>query len=201
LPLGGLRRKHVQAYIDKLSPGSARNFVNCLSSFCKWARTRGHTETNFTEAVELPKAGKGHLPWSEEQLAIAASRFTGMMRKGFALYRYTGLRGSDVVRLGPTDVDTYQGRDAFALTTQKRKRDVWCPIMPELAAEMETWERRPGPYLLQPRGKPYSRETFAKEFAKARDAIPGIKKSHIARFARDRSDPPAPQWSVVRTDR
>lgn len=59
------------------------------------------------------------------------------------------LRGSDVVRLGPTDVDTFQGRDAFSLTTQKRKRDVWCPIMPTLAAEMQTWERRPGPYLLQ----------------------------------------------------
>ena len=31
LPLAGLRRKHVQALIDKLSPGTARNFVNCLS--------------------------------------------------------------------------------------------------------------------------------------------------------------------------
>jgi hypothetical protein len=49
------------------------------------------------------------------------------------------LRGSDVVRLGPTDIDTYQGREAFALTTQKRKRDVWCPIMPPLASEMATW--------------------------------------------------------------
>jgi integrase len=105
----------------------------------------------------LPKPGKGHMPWTEEQLAAAASKFTGVMRRGFLLYQHTGLRGSDVVRLGPTDVDTYQGRDAFALTTQKRKRDVWCPIMPTLAAEMATWERRPGPYLLQQNGKPFTR--------------------------------------------
>ena len=61
-------------------------------------------------------------------------------------------------RLGPTDVDTCQGRDAFALTTKKRKRDVWCPIMPTLAAEMQTWEGRPGPYLLQRNGKPFTRK-------------------------------------------
>ena len=97
------------------------------------------------------------------------------MRRGFLLYEHTGLRGSDVVRLGPTDVDTYQGRDAFALTTQKRKRDVWCPIMPTLATEMATWERRPGPYLLQQNGKPFTRKEFGRQFAEARDAIPELK--------------------------
>ena len=68
-----------------------------------------------------------------------------------AAVRVPGSPASTTDRLieNPTDVDTYQGRDAFALTTQKRKRDVWCPIMPTLAAEMATWERRPSPYLLQ----------------------------------------------------
>ena len=66
-------------------------------------------------------------------------------------------------------------RDAFALTTQKRKRDVWCPIMSTLAAEMATWERRPGPYLLQQNGKPFARKEFARQFAEARDAIPELK--------------------------
>jgi DNA-binding CsgD family transcriptional regulator len=176
LPLAGLRAKHVQAFIDRFSPGKARNFVNCLSSFSKWARKRGHTEVNFTFGIDLPKPGKGHMPWTDEQLAAAASKFTGMMRRGFMLYMHTGLRGSDVVRLGPTDVDTFQGRDAFAIVTQKRKRDVWCPIMPPLAQEMQTWERRPGPYLLQSNGKPFTRKEFARQFAEARDAIPELKK-------------------------
>jgi len=33
--------------------------------------------------------------------------------------------------------------------------------MPPLAAEMETWERRTGPYLLQENGKPFTRKKFA----------------------------------------
>src|SRR5262249_6580994 len=81
----------------------------------------------------------------------------------------------DVVRLGPTDVDTFQGRDAFAIVTQKRMRPVWCPIRSELAAEMATWERRPGPFLLQRNGKPFTRKEFARQFAEARDAIPERK--------------------------
>ena len=81
-------------------------------------------------------------------------------------------------------VDTYQGRDAFALTTQKRKRDVWCPIMPALAAEMETWERRPGPYLLQQNGKPFTPKEFGRQFAEARDAIPRTERPDAARSAR-----------------
>ena len=122
------------------------------------------------------------------------------MRRGFMLYQHTGLRGSDVVRLGPTDVDTYQGRDAFALTTQKRKRDVWCPIMPALAAEMATWERRPGPYLLQQNGKPFTRKEFGRQFAEARDAIPELKGLTLHGL-RDGGDQPAPRWSVVCADR
>ena len=76
---------------------------------------------------------------------------------------------------GQLGIETYQGRDAFALTTQKRKRDVWCPIMPPLAADMRAWERRPGPYLLQKNGKPFTRKEFARQFAEARDAIPELK--------------------------
>jgi len=125
--------------------------------------------------IDLPKAGKGHMPWAEDQLAAAASKFSGSTLRGFLLYQHTDLRGSDVVRLGPTDVDTFQGRDAFAIVTQKRMRPVWCPIRSELAAEMAMWERRPGPFLLQRNGKPFTRKEFARQFAEARDAIPERK--------------------------
>jgi hypothetical protein len=174
LPGAALRSRHVQACVDKM-PSNARNFVNCLSSFSKWMRKRGRTDVNFTYSIDLPKAGKGHLPWTDAQLAIAASQFTGVLRKGFILYRETGYRGSDIVLLGPTDRETYDGRDGFAVTTQKRKRETWCPIMPALDVEMRTWERRPGPYLLKPNGRPFTRKEFAKQFAAARDAIAELR--------------------------
>ena len=51
---------------------------------------------------------------------------------------------SDVVRLGFTDID----EGGFALPQKKTGVRPWCPIFPELEAEMATWERRPGPFLL-----------------------------------------------------
>ena len=185
---------------NMLSPGTARNFVNCLSAFCKWARKRGHAEVSFTEAIDLPKAGKGHLPWTEEQLAAAASKFSGVMRRGFLLYQHTGLRGSDVVRLGPTDVDTFQGRDAFALTTQKRKRDVWCPIMPTLAAECRRGNAD--------RVRTCCSRTASVHAQGIRPAVcrgarcdPRTEGPHAARPARDGSDQPAPRRTVLRPNR
>jgi integrase len=93
-----------------------------------------------------------------------------MMRRGLMLYLYTGQRGSDVVRLGPTDID----EGGFSLTQQKTGRPVWCPIVPELAAEMATWERRPGPYLVQDNGKPYDRRLFWLHFNAERAGIPEL---------------------------
>ena len=83
------------------------------------------------------------------------------------LYLYTGQRGSDVVKLGPTLLD----EGGFAIKQKKTGREVWCPVLPELAAEMADWPRRPGPYLLQANGKPYYRKLFWKHFDEARENI------------------------------
>ena len=174
---------------------------NCLSSLSKWGRKRGYTEVNFTFGIDLPKAGKGHLPWTEEQLAAAASKFTGVMRRGFLLYQHTGLRGSDVVRLGPTDVDTYQGRDAFALTTQKRKRDVWCPIMPTLAAEMATSGAPTGSIPVAAERQAVHAQGIRQAVCRGTRCDPRTERPDAARVARDGGDQPAPRWSVVCADR
>jgi integrase len=86
------------------------------------------------------------------------------------LYLYTGQRGSDAVRIGFTDIDD----DGFNLRQEKTGREVWCPIVPELAAEISTWERRPGPFLLQASGKRYTRKLFWEHFDKARVNIPEL---------------------------
>ena len=47
----------------------------------------------------------------------------------------------------------------------------WCPILPELAKEMETWEKRPGPFLLSEQGKPYTRKYLAEQFLAQKAAL------------------------------
>lgn len=176
LPIKGLRPVHVQTVMDGLAatPGKANNFLAAMRAFSTWARVRDHIEHSLTEGVKPYAKDTGHKPWTPEQIEAARTKLKGVIRRGVMLYLYTGMRGSDAVRLGWTDID----EGGFALTTQKRKRDVWCPILPELAEEMANWEKRPGPFLLQEggraNGRRYTRKLFSEHFAEERDNIPEL---------------------------
>jgi integrase len=173
LPSDGLRPVHVRAVMDAMAatPAKANSFLSTMQALSKWARVRDHIEQSLIEGVEaFPKLG-GHKPWTPAQIQCAHDHLTGMVRRGIMLMLYTGQRGSDVVRLGPTDED----EGGFNLRQRKTGRDVFCPIVPELAAEMETWDRRPGPFLLQANGKPYDRRLLWKHFDEARESLPELR--------------------------
>jgi integrase len=89
---------------------------------------------SVTEGVKPYKSDGGHKPWTPAQCAAAEKNFTGMVRRAYFLARYTGQRGSDVVRLAETFIDD----GGFRLIQKKTGREVWCPIDEALAAEMAT---------------------------------------------------------------
>lgn len=176
LPVRELRPRHVDALVRKIGaekPGAANNFLDALKAMVAWAN--GPVELlahDPTQGVERFAKGEGHRPWTSEQLAYAEENFTGMMRRFYFLSRYTGQRISDVVRLGPNDEDD----GGFSLRQKKTHAKPWCPIFPELEAEMATWERRPGPFLLQEegksQGKPFSTNQMWKVFDRERQKHP-----------------------------
>lgn len=176
LPARELRPRHVDALIRKIGadkPGAANNALDALKAMVAWANGPVELLTHDpTHGVERFSKGEGHHPWTAEQLAFAEQTFTGMMRRFFYLSRYTGQRISDVVRLSPNDVDD----GGFSLPQKKTGVKPWCPIFPELEAEMATWERRPGPYLLQETGKsagkPFSTNQMWKAFDRERQKHP-----------------------------
>ncbi|KQS85264.1 hypothetical protein ASG32_18605 [Methylobacterium sp. Leaf361] len=172
LPAAKLRPVHVQAVMDGFakSKGKANTFLGTMRALSGWARARGQLDDSLTEGVKPYPVTGGHKPWTTAQIASALDELSGTIRRGVFLYLYTGQRGSDVVRLGWTDVD----EGGFTIRQRKTGREVWCPIVPELAAEMADWERRPGPFLLQPNGRPYSRKRFSIHFAEARENIPAL---------------------------
>ncbi len=98
----------------------------------------------------------------------------GYIRRGVLLQLYTGQRGSDVVRLGPTMIDD-GGLDLGWRGQVKTGVRPWCPILPELEAEMATWETRPGPYVLGERGKPMTAKYFNDRFQLAIAKIPELE--------------------------
>lgn len=176
LPARELRPKHVDALIRKIGatkPGKANNVLDALKAMVAWAN--GPVELlshNPTQGVARFAKGEGHRPWTPEQLDFAEKHFTGMIRRFYFLSRYTGQRISDVVRLNPNDEDD----GGFSFPQKKTGVEPWCPIFPELEAEMATWERRPGPYLLQEvgknAGKPFSTNQMWKAFDRERTKHP-----------------------------
>lgn len=162
------RTEHTHQLLDKFAavPGTANNILGALRALSKWAVQRGHFGQSIAHGIEPNRSDNGHRPWTKEQCLAAERSFTGMVRRAYFLARYTGLRGSDVVRLHPGMVDD----GGFRLTPQKTRRrglEVWSPIDDSLAAEMATWGKELGPYLKQNWGKVYGRKLLTKQFADA----------------------------------
>jgi integrase len=170
LPIAGVRPAHVLKIMDGLAatPGKANNFLSAMKLLSGWARTQDLIDKNMVEGVRSYKLTGGHKPWTQEQIAAAKQHLSGAVRRGIMLYLYTGQRGSDIVRLGPTYLDDGGFDMSFERAQEKTKREVWCPILPELAVEMATWPRRPGPYVVQDSGAPYTRNLFWDHFDEAR---------------------------------
>jgi|SRR5450755_3509184 len=172
LPIEGLRPSHVKKAMEGMAktPSKANQFLSVMKVLSGWAVVSDKITQGLTEGVKAYKVSGGHKPWTDAQIAIAHTKLSGAVRRGVMLYLYTGQRGQDVVRLGPTDIDD----GGFDLGQKKTGVDVWCPIVSELAAEMASWEKRPGPFLRREDGKSYSRKLFWEHFTAAIEDIPGL---------------------------
>jgi hypothetical protein len=149
--------------MDRLAetPAKANNFLTAMQALSAYGRPSQSLLQGITAGVKRFASDGGHKPWTPEQLRAARDKLTGVVRRGIMLYLYTGPRGSDIVRIGFADI-------GFSVRQRNTGREVWCPTVPELAAEIATWEKRPGPFLLQPSGKPYTRKLFWEHFDRAR---------------------------------
>jgi integrase len=100
-----LTREHVQRIVNEKSatPFAQRNFLNTLRAMFRWAATEGRVPDDPTLGVTRQKAKTtGYKTWTEAEI----ERFEGAHpigtkgRLAFALILYTGLRRSDVVKIG-----------------------------------------------------------------------------------------------------
>lgn len=172
-----LRPHHIRAVMDGLShaQGNANMFFGAVQAMSKWAVGRDLLDIHLTAGVDRYKRDTGHKPWSDAQIEEAKKQLTGMIRRGVMLYIYTGQRGSDIVKLGWNDID----EGGFSLKQQKTGREIWCPIVPELAAEMRKWKKEPGPFVKQASGKAFTRAHFSMHFKKEREKYSAIKNATL----------------------
>lgn len=158
--LGEIGPWHVQWFMDCISkkPGKQSVALAALKSLQRWARVRRLLTSSITEGVEItkPDDDAGHVPWTNEQIAVAVRVVRPDMARLITLGAWTGQRVSDLVRMCPTDIERVGGMDGINVRQKKTGREVWIPIFPELAAAIERWERRPGPFVIKPDGRPWA---------------------------------------------
>lgn len=171
-----IRPALVQAYLDGLAgrPGKQTASLAAIKVMEKWALVRDILPRPITTGCETEKPTGGHLPWTDEQVALVESHGRADIAKVITLGANTGQRGSDLVRMGWTDLETYNGRDGIRVCQQKTKREVWVPVTAELARAMSTWERRPGPFLAKLNGRPWTREQLTAAWVRHRDGNPAL---------------------------
>jgi integrase len=144
-PIDSLNSVVMQELFDGLAsrPGFQSVTLSAIRQVERFAIRRGYITQPFTFGVEIQKTDGGHIPWTDEQVAFGLSNTKGHWPRVIALGAYTGQRGSDLVRLGWNDIETYDGRQGFAITQVKTGRQLWVPILESLASIMANWEKPP----------------------------------------------------------
>ncbi len=176
LSIQEIRPSLVQAFFDGLAewPGKQEVGLAVLKQLEKWAIVRDLLPREITKGVEVGECDGGHIPWSDEQVALAERESPPHLSRMITLAANTGQRGSDLIRMGPTNIELYKGIRGIVITQKKTGKHVWIPITSELEAAMAKWERRPGPFLTQADGRPWKRENLSHAWRYHRDRAPGL---------------------------
>lgn len=160
VPVQIMRPSLVQKFLDGFAdrPGAQTCARVAMKAVERWALPRDLLLFPITTGCEVIGSKGGHEPWTEAQIATAEHYAQPALARAITLAANTGQRGSDLVRMSWSDVETISGRQGINVVQKKTGRRLWVPLTRELAAAMVTWEKRPTPFLLKPSGKPWTRE-------------------------------------------
>lgn len=171
-----IRPALVQAFLDGLAdrPAQQRAAQTALKAVEKWALVRDLLPYPITIGTEAPGSTGGYEPWTDEQVALAEQHARPHLARVITLASNTGQRGSDLVKMRWSDIETYEGRVGINVIQKKTGLVIWIPFTAPLGAAIETWERRPTFLLLKEDGLPFSREQLSNQWERERDTRPAL---------------------------
>jgi integrase len=134
-----IRPALVQAFLDGFAdhPATQRNVRSALLALEKWAMVRDLLPRSITANTEAIRTSESYEPWSDEHIKIAEQWARPDLARLVTLAAGTGQRGSDLVRMRWTDLETHDGVEGIRVVTQKTRRTLWIA----LPAEILAWER------------------------------------------------------------
>jgi site-specific recombinase XerD len=175
-PLKSFGRQHVRMLRDRKAKQreAARHRLKTISQMFEWAIENDvqGIKANPVRDVRYPKPlpGGGHHTWTAEEVAqFERCHVIGTKgRLAFGLFYWTGLRISDVVRLGHEHV---QPDGSFKITLHKNRNrypvTLQLPRLPELREIMDASQLGVRTFLITESGQPFrSAKSFANWFKK-----------------------------------
>ena len=174
----------IQAFLDAMAdmPGKQAVARTALKAVEKFAVVRDLVPIPFMTGTSIVGSDGGHEPWSDAQVSLAEEKAAPHLSRAITLAVNTGQRGSDIVRMRPTDIEerldstTGLTRRGINVTQQKTGRRLWVPFIdPGFERTLASWEKRPGPFILTPDGQPYSRNLLSTHWNRERDGNEALK--------------------------
>lgn len=150
-------RKMIAAGRDRRgdTPFAAINYMKIMGYLFEWAVDAGYVRDNPVRGVKLPKAkSEGFTPWTAQDIKRFYEKHPdgSQARLAMDLLLFTGLRRSDVYKLGPQHI---QG-ELIEFRAGKNDEMVFVPVHPNLAAALEGVKTRHMAYLVTPvHGRPF----------------------------------------------
>lgn len=170
--LQSIRPSLVQAYLDGMAgrPGKQAATLCAIKQVGTWAERRDYLARDIAKGCQCEESDGGHIPWSDADVALAEKHARSDIARVVTLGANTGQRGSDLIRMGWSDIEVYKGVRGINVRQKKTDRQLWIPITATLAATLDTWEKLPGPFLKKLDGHPWTREQLTAAWTRQRDA-------------------------------
>ncbi len=141
IPVDEMRPALVQAFLDGLAdrPAQQKCAQTAIKSLERWALVRDLLPRQITLGTEAPGGTGGHVPWTDEQVALAEQYVRPHLARVITLAANTGQRGSDLVKMRWTDIEEVEGRPGINVTQVKTGLKLWVPFTSALQAAISKW--------------------------------------------------------------
>ncbi|BBF94915.1 tyrosine-type recombinase/integrase [Blastochloris tepida] len=162
---GPVIRKGMDRRAD--TPEAANSFLKALRHLFAWAVDAGHLAANPARDVKKLRGNpEGWHTWTVEEVRQFEARHPigSQARLALALLAYTGVRRSDVVKLGRQHVR--EGRLRFTVTKNQERSPVVVdiPLLPELQAVIDASPAGNLTFLVTIHDKPFTGDGFGNKF-------------------------------------
>ena len=165
VPYKAVKRSDILTAIDnrRSTPGAANNFLKSVKALFKWAKDAGYIDYDPTEGVKkLQYQSKGFPAWN----ILDVSKFREFWpigsreRLAMEILLWTGLRRSDVVRLGKQHI-----KNGMALlVAEKTKEQLYITIPPDLQILIDNSPTGDLALISTESGNPRNKDAFGNWF-------------------------------------